>query len=354
MEKVTLYNRDAAGRIRIWSIEPQDDGLLMEYGLLDGEITTQFEDVPEGKSTRDIVEQIESRMNSRINKKLDVGYVRTLEEAKSRKQVLNALGLPKPMLAHRIDKVNDVDYEGSVIQYKYDGHRCLITNEGGEIKAYSRSGKWIDTIHEIIESVSIPEGMILDGELYLHGKPLNTITSLIKRRQEGTENLVYICYDVMLDECYSDRLSVIETLSKYWGDNIQVAPILNNCRESEIPGLLDEAIESGYEGLILRQPGYFYEDNKRSKGLIKIKKFLESDFEISDIKQSREGWAILTCLTSEGKEFDVSAPGDFQDKHWLWIKRGEYIGRKVNVKYSNITSYGIPFHPVATRIVENL
>ncbi len=369
MNKATLYNKDAKGKIRFWyiCISECDCELYMEYGLLDGEIQSHTESIPDGKAGRDVDEQLQSRMNSRINKKLDMGYVYDVNKLSTRKVMTNALGLPKPMLAQRIDKVKDVDYANSFIQKKYDGHRCLITKQDGKIIAYSRNGKIIDTIGHITDSLEIDEGVVLDGELYCHGYPLNAITSWIKRKQDNTSRLVYICYDIILDYCYDKRLDTLQdiySLNLHLIQSFYIATTYTNIREDEIPGCLDECIGDGYEGLILRQPDYVYEPGKRSKGLIKIKKFLEDDFKVIDIKQSSEGWAILRCCFNDTdqtcnedqkiREFDVSAPGGFATKYEIWENKEKYIGRLVNVKYANLTSYGIPFHPVATRFIEKL
>ena len=44
----------------------------------------------------------------------------------------------------------------------------------------------------------------------------------------------------------------------------------------------------------------------------------------------------------------VSAPGNMDDKVRILTEADNYIGKSVNVKYSNITKDGVPFHPVAT------
>ena len=77
--------------------------------------------------------------NQSIFKKLDIGYVFDLEMANMKPT--NRLGLKKPMLAVKWGDVNNIDYSQVALQYKYDGHRCLIYNDHGTLIAYSRNGK---------------------------------------------------------------------------------------------------------------------------------------------------------------------------------------------------------------------
>lgn len=357
MNKVMLYAKDARGQIRSWSIQGNEDDseIEMEFGTVGGEMQITYETVPYGKASRTLVEQIDSRMESRINKKLDKGYVYDIEEAKNNK-VVNQLGFPKPMLAQRIDKIKNVDYKNSFLQRKYDGHRCMIVNESGKLIAYSRNGKRINTIPEILNSIkvaNIPEGTILDGELYCHGLPLQTITSLVKRRQEHTKDLIYVCYDtVRNDKNYGERFEIISSYN--FGKNVSIAHTIANVCESDISDYLKKTIKDGYEGLILRQDGFGYEDGKRSKGLIKIKRFLEDDYLIYNITSSVDGWAILHCRIGNGKEFTISAPGTMNEKEEIYKNKYEYIGRLINIKYSGKTVDGIPFHPIAVRFIEKL
>lgn len=78
-----------------------------------------------------------------------------------------------------------------------------------------------------------------------------------------------------------------------------------------------------------------------------MKKWFDYEFLVINIKESADGWAILTCIISN-KTFTVSAPGTMSEKIHVLNNMEDYIGKKVTVKYSQITKDGIPFHPVAT------
>lgn len=348
VDVISLYAKDNIGAMRVWSISAEAFVIQINYGILMGEMVCRYEEINEGKASRSLEEQLLSRIDSRINKKLDSGYVYDIEDAKNNKRV-NLLGSEKPMLAQRYDKMKDVSWvEGALYQRKYNGHRCLITKVDGEVFAYSRNGKRIDSIHEILNCLSdIKEGTTLDGELYIHGTSLQKISSYVKKRQGETSNLQFICYDIISGESYSKRHNDICEIIKPWMFEYVIIAFTFNFQKS-ISTMLKEVIDFGYEGLIARVDGYPYEAGKRSKGLVKIKKMLDDEFLVVDVTKSVDGWGVLKCTMADGKTFSASAPGNVMEKALAYLERTECIGRKVNVEYAELTDGGIPFHPIVT------
>ncbi len=346
---IKLYKRDARGLLNFWQVEAGDQELIIQWGVEGGEVQTQYEEVEFGKGTRDEVEQMESRMQSRANKKRDAGYVESREHALKYKAV-NALGLPHPMKAKRLDQVKDFSFQRAFVQLKYDGHRCMIARRGNEMIAYSRNGKRITSVNPILRNLDIPDGMILDGELYHHGTPLQTISSWVRRSQPSSERLTYICYDTINPDLgYKDRLHLlIDTLKNI--ERVEIAPTLGSITKGHLKHLMQAARNDGYEGLIIRLDGTGYEDGKRSRNLIKVKEWLDNEFKIIGTTVSRDGWAILRCTTDDGNIFTVSAPGTVEEKTEA-LTMG-LVGKFVRVEYACLTKDGVPFHPVATNYVE--
>jgi hypothetical protein len=125
-----------------------------------------------------------------------------------------------------------------------------------------------------------------------------------------------------------------------------VAPTRYGIKIPDITEELHNAIDLGYEGLILRTNDTGYEAGKRSKSLVKIKKWLDGEFLVTNIVPSVDGWAVLEC-THNGGFFRVSAPGTIDNKFEIMMDKENYIGRYVNVEFFEWTNDGIPFHPVA-------
>jgi DNA ligase-1 len=354
-EPTTLYKRDAKGALQVWTIHDVLEGILIEWGQEGGSMQTETEEIFEGKQSRTTEEQILSRISSRVEKKLDHGYVRDRNQALTTKAV-NRLGLAKPMLAMPLDKVGirTINLDACLLQFKYDGHRCLIHRASqDEWIAYSRNGKPIPSIIEIMDEIKqldMPVGFTLDGELYQHGTSLQRITSLVKRRQPGTARLAYVVYDAIpvAPWVFSKRFKLLyQLLFPQNLLNIIIAPTVQCPPRDDIQTALERAINLGYEGLIIRRDSAKYEDGKRSKSLIKVKQFDDDEFIVLDIEPSRVGLGVLLCLTKDGKQFSTPAPGNFQQRELVLIQKQQYIGRHIRVKYAGWTDEGKPFHPIA-------
>ncbi len=353
MSETVLYIKDNKGALREWAIHYDGEDIVIRHGQVGGSMQYQTEFVAEGKASRTLEEQIDSRIQSRVNKQLDKGYVNSADEAERMDRPLNALGLPKPMLAHKLKDVARINYDGAIAQPKFDGNRCLIYCEDGINKAYSRNGKPVTAIRHILSDLQLEEGMILDGELYCHGKPLQTIVSWIKREQPETVLLKYHLYDIVIPGlAYKYRSQLIRTLPK--GDSI--SPVYGDSIRSH-----DDLLKAfrryraqGYEGAILRWGEFGYEDGKRSKSLVKVKEWHDDEFTVVDIHESADGWAILECMLPNSKTFRVSAPGSIYDKMRILECKDDYIGRDVTVEFAQFTQDGIPFHPVAISFREDI
>jgi ATP-dependent DNA ligase len=220
-------------------------------------------------------------------------------------------------------------------------------------QAYSRNGKPIHSILEILGELKPLSNhrYVLDGELYMHGVPLQKINSYIKRRQEMTTFLNYVVYDIILiDEPEATFDARYSNLEYIFGNNkfSQVELCPTRIGASDPIGLLRQYKDAGYEGAILRNPTGVYACGTRSPALVKVKSCIDTEVEVVSITSSKDCWAILTCKAENGLLFSVSAPGTVQEKMDVLENRKQYIGRTVTVEYAELTAIGIPFHPVAT------
>lgn len=360
----TLYIKDNSGKLRYWSCREVLDGIEIEHGVLGGTPQFQYEEILEGKATRDQDEQIESRIQSRVNKQLDKGYVYDIEVAKSSKP-MNRLGFCKPMLAkneHNVD-LQLLRKHPIYIQNKLDGNRCLIHNDGVKLTAYTRNGKEFTTLDHITDALEgvIPEGCTLDGELYIHGTPLQTIVSYVKRKQVATKSIQYHVYDLISNDKFSKRIERLNAILTGVSNNhsypIKLVETLQIEPDNPIDlgRLLKEARDLSYEGLMLRSDFKIvrgnisstgYEDGKRSSSLVKIKAWESEEFDVINIVPSKDGWARLECLCGNSSFF-VSCPGDMNFKYHVMNNKNEYIGKTVTCEFAYWTRDMLPFHPTA-------
>lgn len=355
MSEVTLYAKDNLGRIREWTIRAVENGLEIEHGLYGGSMQIQFEQIEHGKSTRTLDEQIMLQMSSRIHKKRDAGYVHRLEDAQLQART-NVLGLKRPMLAQTYEHPSKVS-AGAYWQLKYNGFRCLVKKTASGVVAYSRNGKLIESIDHITETIStyMDEGDTWDGELYCHGETLQTIASWTKKKQPNTKKIKYHIYDMISNAPFAERYRALQEALQDT-ENLPFTLVPTTLVSSDtagyrsvIGGLLRAARLDGYEGLMIRHGSKPYEDGKRSSSLLKVKVWLDEEYQIVGISESKDGWGILECKLPNGSTFSVSAPGTIQQKKDVLKRPDEFIGKWVTVQYAELTKDGIPFHPVATQ-----
>lgn len=325
---------------RVWKIWPEGDVLFYGGGVNHGaEVIHQK--LVEPKASRSLAEQLELEINSRVSKQLDKGY-----SYEQNKPATNQLNYERPMLALAVEKAKNISYKNAVVQLKLDGNRCLLRGTSKGIIAYSRQGKLINLPH-ITEGWSLPEGATIDGELYCHGETLQTICSWIKRQQPESKKLQFMAYDCISSANYLDRKVKLALLLLHAPLCIEQLKSTFYRGEEQLWDTFRQARNDGYEGLIIRLDGYGYQSGKRSKGLLKVKEWLDDNFVVKDIYASSDNLAVLDCGF-----FSVVAPGTHLEREYILEHAEDYIGKVVEVQYACLTVDGIPFHPVALRWIK--
>ena len=269
------------------------------------------------------------------------------------------------MLAYKLEDHKDVIVYPCLISYKIDGIRCVLTRNG----AQSRNGKDIVSIPHIQEELKdffkkFPNA-ILDGELYNHElhDDFNKITSLVKKTKPSIEDLLecstiiqYHIFDVPRignlteKDKYSERMPFLFDHVKE-SSMVKFVKSYNVNDESDIMRFHDNFTKLGYEGAMIRIDGPY--ENKRSRLLLKVKKFLTEEFIIMDVREgkgNRTGMAgNVVCKTKAGKIFSAGINGDEKYCKELLINRDDYVMKKATVKFFAYTPDGVPRFP---KIVE--
>ncbi|HYT41567.1 MAG TPA: hypothetical protein VEP90_04435 [Methylomirabilota bacterium] len=241
-------------------------------------------------------------------------------------------------------------------QPKLDGVRCLFNPKRG---FWSRQGKpfnAVDLSHLRWDSI---ENITLDGELILP-KPytFQETVSAIKKQNELTPLLEYAVFDLVVhgtfkgrwstflkdrcDDKYPDkpaRLYLVQTLPMYSIEDVHT--------------WLQRYLEEGYEGIILRNYEGEYEIGQRSVDLQKYKLFVDAEYKIIDIIDGvgkEEGAAIFVCETEDGLVFKTRPQGNYETRRQQFLNKNQYIGKKLIVKYQNLTDDGVPRFPVGISV----
>jgi ATP-dependent DNA ligase len=367
IENHVLLYKNHGKSIGTWSgfVTETGEVVIQHRKTLDGKIVeSRYQAEPKnvGRANETTaVEQAISELESRTKKQLDKGYVRTLDEAKQ--PVTNGLGLPKPMLATPFDKVKPekIDWENAYIQPKLDGHRALFKD--GVL--YSRQGKelLIPHIYEAIHEAGL-ENLHLDGELYIHGRPLQEISRLVKKYRPGeSEALEYHIYDQVVDAPFIERISLMnEHLAGRDTLPAVIKPVFT-AQANDMQHLMSthqSFRNRGYEGTMLRFGNDPYLDGKRARSLLKVKEFHDAEFPIVGYVEGKPYITdrgtfrvpVWICETPDGETFNVTAPGNMEEKNALWETREAHIRRLLTVKYHYLSEDGIPQLPIALRFYD--
>lgn len=359
---INLFRKNSMGigTWRCWTnrVSAGHGQIFVAHSVVEGgSEVMHVSDVVTNMSGRTIEQQMDLELRSRASRQLDKGYKPTRDEALLGST--NQMGLRNPMLAQKIAdvKLGQSHFLNAFVQRKYNGHRCMITKQNGDLLAYTRKGKPVLTIPHILTEVDrwIQDGDTLDGELYIHGRPLQSISSLIKAEQPDSRRLNFLWYDMMLPKPYVERYKLMKDLSaNIQNPQVELATTWRARNMHDVYMLFDKHRAEGYEGSMLRLSLRGYEDAKRSDQLIKIKARDDCEVTVIGCRPSSQGWAILRVKTDWGVEFDISAPGSVPEKTEVLQNFDKYDGRRLTIEYAELTSEKVPFHAVAMQWKEDL
>lgn len=369
----TLIARDAKGKIRRvdislnWSDDLHAYVLERSSGLLTGkQVVAPVVEIKVGKAKRTVTEQAVLQYNSELKKYLDKGYKKiqdlgienlTLEAAEEALPEDNTdqSGMLKPQLAKVFDFNNAKMLAKTwLASYKHDGVRCLLYWKDGEVHTASRGGQdydiaaWYIREDPYVISLLKDSNLILDGELYIHGKPLSFISGLCRR--DGLipdhELLRFHCYDIVDKNAPATirvaRLGEIKR-NRPSDSKLIIVDHVPVTGKDEIMKLHDQAISDGYEGLVLRDPNATYKPGGRTNAWLKVKLFSDDEYEILGLVDGlRDEDMCFLMRTPEGYEFKAKPTGDRELKQWYREHIDELIGKLGTVKHFGMTTTDTP------------
>jgi len=241
---------------------------------------------------------------------------------------------------------------------KLDGVRCLaITDENGKCTLYSRMGKEFTTLNKVkdaIESTGIIN-TVFDGEICLVDENGNEdfqgVMKQLRRKDHQIENPAYIMFDMLnikdfnnqkSEEILSDRLHTLRSFL----DNNNDTNILRYTEQAVITDgrhfdmWSQMAADGNWEGFMLRKDvGY---EGKRSKNLVKVKKFHDAeyeviDFDIDDHEVVRDGKSetiqMLAQVYIMHKGHKVKVGSGWSQEQRLQYMDGSIVGKIITVQY---------------------
>jgi hypothetical protein len=296
----------------------------------------------------------------------------------------------KPLLAH-IYEPHRVTYP-CYVQPKLNGIRALYQNGAFQ----SRDQLPFPTgllahLAEPLKKVFGPE-IILDGELYVHGWPLQRINAAVTPvRQQPTEDTLKVEYhifdQVKFNESFIQRIPCT-LFQEEFEQGIRLVQTHYAMSQGEADSLYAGFVSFGYEGMMYRlgdcpytvpkqvnqanyhgvlwninHGNYFLSDkNNRCWHLLKRKDWQDDEFQCYAVQEGEGKLAgtlgALRCLVKDWKQkrllgepalFSVGSGLTDAERSHFWTNPP--IGRLVKVKYLCLSSDGIPLNPTILAIL---
>ena len=242
---------------------------------------------------------------------------------------------------------------------KLDGVRCLaIVDENGDCKLYSRMGKQLTTLDKVKEAIEATNvtNQVFDGEICLMDENGNEdfqgVMKELRRKDHQIENPIFMIFD-MIHKSEFDNQKGTEKLSErlaklraWQGGRRTNAKILRYTEQFVITG--DEhfntwselAAKNGWEGFMVRKDvGY---EGKRSKNLLKIKKFFDAEYKVIDfdideheivVNNRSETVPMLSQVWIEHKGHKVKVGSGWTHEQRLKYIDGSIVGKIITVQY---------------------
>ena len=372
MKFATLYKKASTGKIVEWELEVEGDKYRSITGQQGGKkiinewTTCKGKNIGRSNATTPEQQAI-SEANAKWKKQTEKHYVENIED-------IDKESFFKVMLAKSYDKRKDkIKFDGALVSPKLDGIRYVCTST----VAHSRNGKPLGGANYIKSQMkalfnAYPD-LICDGELYNHDfkDDFNILVSLIKRdaskitkeKQADIEKyLQYHIYDIPRFNGLTEKDSYIKRFEAFWTviDNeypelkgilkkVEYAPVSNH---EGVSKAFTECIGNGYEGAIVRFDTKY--ENKRTWNLLKVKEFMDEEFEIVEVLEGRgrkEGTAgSLTMKMKDGKTFNSNIKGGYAFYDQVWKAKDKLVGKTATIQFFEYTEYGIPRFPYCIKI----
>jgi len=362
----SLYKKSSSGALQVWKIGVRASTIVTTYGRVNGALQQTTDTIQSGKNTGKAnsttpEQQAFSEARAKHEKQRKKGYVLTTQAAENGAVDEVVTGGIAPMLAHKFSDYGHKIKFPCYIDPKLDGIRCIAMIAEGECTLWTRTRKPITGVPHIQREMErlFPAGQHMwDGELYIHkSEDFEQIVSYVRQKdpKPGHENVEYWIYDKPGPGSYKQRW--IDKTGLVLGSGGPVHAVCTQLAESaaHIITIFEELLALGYEGAMVKQATGLYAEGKRSQDLLKLKEFVDDEFEIIGCEEGRgklQGHvAAFICKAKNGAEFKAKMRGETAMLRRYWLDPLLYTGQLLTVKFQNLTgASGVPRFPVGIRL----
>lgn len=261
------------------------------------------------------------------------------------------------MLGTPIDKCKLADGEWISLSRKLNGTRCAFVGN----KCMTRQGKEYIGVNHIINDLKHLgyENYFVDGELlYKNAEGLSDSeafqkgTGIAMSKDSDKSQLKLVAFDIFpLHEFWSGKsietykqrkthlLSLDKLIREMCLENIEVVPMLyEGTNHSEIWKWLEYAEKNDWEGIMINLDTIY--ECKRTKNLIKVKKFFSCDIQCIGIEEGagrNKGTLGALVCNYKGNEVRVGSGFSDEDRRGFWSHPEKVVGHIISVKYKEET-----------------
>jgi len=261
-----------------------------------------------------------------------------------------------------------------LIEVKLDGVRVItIVYPSGQVDQYSRNGKELVNFEEVRRQIArhaifFREPMVLDGEI-MSGNFQDLMKQIHRKSDARANDAVLNLFDILpLSEFQAGASTRVQhqrsAQLRAWYSGIadhmpnvsvlgqELVDLDSNEGRDRFAQINADAIEGGYEGIMIKDPAAIYEC-KRSVAWLKQKPFIEVSLTVVDTEEGtgknlgRMGNLICEGV-DDGKLIRVSVGGGFTDQQRIDFWECRVDGQVVEVRADAVTqnqdgSYSLRF-----------
>ena len=336
MKLQRLYKTSAKGATQIIDMEITGDTYTRYWGQLDGKM--------QSKST--------TAKGKNIGKANETSpeaqAILEAEAVWTKKQKANYSMSPDAPVSVKLPmKVNDYHKHKKKVIFpcfvsvKLNGVNAEYRLEDNKLQLLSRGGEQYPIPeHQALEARKLLTHLgttSINGEMYIHGKYLQDIMAATKKHNEDTPLLKFFVFDFPEAEGdYNSRCAAMYSKYNEMANEAPNVPLVQagiaNSHE-ELDELHEQAVDAGYEGIIIRNPKGLYEYNKRSLDVFKYKKAQDAEFEVVGFNIDKNGHVVYECDAGEGLPFAVKCKGTAEERLADAAVASSNIGKYLKVEF---------------------
>lgn len=256
-----------------------------------------------------------------------------------------------------------------MLDVKLDGVRLLtiLDKEAGTVTQFTRNGKTNENFTEITTALkgvlaALPGSVVLDGEV-VSTSFQDLMTQVNRRDGVDTSKTKLALFDIVplgdfragickiTQEARQQVLTeIVPILQEHTGGAVYVVPKVTMDLDTPVGHehfklFNKEAIEAGYEGIMVKDPEAPYEC-KRTHAWLKIKPFIEVSLEVIgfeegklDSKYRGSLGALILRGTDDGREIMTNCGSGLTDaqRAEIWANKERYLGMIAEIRADALT-----------------